>query len=304
MATERPGPSVGSTAGRRAERVSLWLLRAGWLGAPFTVGAALADAFHDLDEPIRSTASWIAWLAWAAGLAALAVPRAPSLTVVRIVVPGALAAAGWANIDADVGALTVASVALAAAATALALSAPVTDAFVDGSSYGPERRVGLKVPPMLLLGPIPLTWSAATAGVVTGPLLLAARQWVLGALAVAAGGAVVVVAWRALNQLSRRWLVYVPAGVVVHDPLALREPVLFQRHTIAGFGPAPVDAATAALDLTKGAAGLVLHLDVRSPVDLPLARSDRTEPAASLLLAPGRPGVAVAEAAARRITIA
>ena len=65
-------------------------------------------------------------------------------------------------------------------------------------------------------------WDRAEAdgapAVVAGPLLLAARSWVAGALcsAVAVAGAVLVgPRW---HRLSRRWFVLVPAGVVVHPP--------------------------------------------------------------------------------------
>ena len=56
--------------------------------------------------------------------------------------------------------------------------------------------------------------AALAAGVVTGPQLLADRQWLIGGVAVAVGAAVGAVGARQLHLLSRRWLVFVPAGVV------------------------------------------------------------------------------------------
>ncbi len=170
---------------------------------------------------------------------------------------------------------------------------------------GPNADSRSKFGRALLLGPIPLAWTVVVAGVVVGPLLLAHERWVLGVLATVVLGAGAVVAARSLHQLSRRWLVFVPAGLVIHDLLTLREPVLFQRHGITGFGPAPHQADTPALDLTGGAAGLALRLELVAPVDLP--QLGRSEPAlvsaGSVLVSPGRPGVTVAEALHRRLPI-
>ena len=44
---------------------------------------------------------------------------------------------------------------------------------------------------------------------------------------IAAG--LVFVVGRALHQLTQRWLVFVPAGLVVHDHLSVGDPVLFTK---------------------------------------------------------------------------
>ena len=135
-----------------------------------------------------------------------------------------------------------------------------------GSSYGDERRMPLRVPGPLLAGPLVLVWAVAVAGVAAGPLLLAARQWVAGAAAMAAGLPAAGVAVRSMHTLARRWLVFVPNGLVVHDPLVLVEPVLLRRADVRSLGPAPAD--TAALDLTRGALGLALEVRLVPPVSL------------------------------------
>ena len=93
---------------------------------------------------------------------------------------------------------------------------------------------GIDLPPeAILLGGAVLLLAGAT-----GPLLLAARQWVAGGVLTVAGVVVVVVLARALHQLARRWLVFVPAGVVLHDPLGLVEPVLLIRAHVRSFAAA------------------------------------------------------------------
>lgn len=271
---------------------------------PFTVGAQLADALDDHSGAVRTTASVIAWTAWAAIVVALLIPRTVSLTALRLVAPAVPAAAVWAAVVAGLDAVAAVGLSVGFAVAALALSALVGDVFVDGSSYGPERRVGLRVPTVLLVGPAPAAWTVAVTGVLAGPLLLAARQWVAGGIALVVGVPMAAAAVRAIHQLSRRWLVFVPAGLVVHDLSVLREPVLLPRALIAAFGPAPVESAAVALDLTRSAPGLALRLALHEPLDLVLAGSAQDSVTTTeMLVAPSRPGATLAEAAARRIPI-
>ncbi len=276
-----------------------------WAVLPLTLGPALATALADTSRPVQLTASVGAWGVWAATLVATLVPRTLSLTAVRIVAPAAVAAAVWTAID-GVG---TASVAVAAASSALAAAAALwpgtADRFVDGSSYGDERRFPLRPPGPLLLGPIELAWAATVAGVVTGPLLLAAGATVAGIAALVVGLPVAAVAARALHALSRRWLVLVPAGVVVHDLLVLRDPSLLLRRQVRSLGPAPAD--TTATDLTANALGLALEVRLTEPVEIaPAGRfglpSELTA-VTSVLVSPTRPGAVVRAAADRRLAV-
>ena len=167
----------------------------------------------------------------------------------------------WAAVAGEREAVDLVAAAWGAVLLVVALAAPTGDVFANGSSYGDERRLPLRAPTPLLLGPIPLTWLATVAGPVAAPLLLAAEQWVAGAIVVVVGGPLAYVGGRALHGLARRWVVFVPAGLVLHDLQALAEPVLFPR----GRSPASaraVDDGVDALDLTLGALGLPLQLDL------------------------------------------
>jgi hypothetical protein len=178
----------------------------------------------------------------------------------------------------------------------------VGDLFVNGSSYGDERRMALRPPAAVLAGPVVLAWMVVAGGLVAAPLLLAARAWVAGGLALVIGPPAAGLAARGLHGLARRWVVFVPAGIVLHDPLTLVEPVLFHRTTVTALGPAEVD--TPATDLTQRAPGLVLELDLVEPVALGLVRP-RNDPesveTAALLFTPTRPGAVLDEAERRRV---
>jgi hypothetical protein len=282
-----------------------WPARATWALLPLVVGPALGDALDGSSRAVALTGSVLAWGTWAVVLVAVLIPRTVSLTVLRIAAPAGLAAANWAALTGDRGASDVAAVAWAAV-TVVAAFAPTTgDSFVNGSSYGDERRMPLRVPGALLLGPLPLAWVAVVVPPVGAPLLLAAKQWVAGGLLAAAGVPVAVVAARALHGLARRWVVFVPAGLVLHDLQALVDPVLFPRTSIRRLGPAPVETSDA-VDLTQRALGLALELELVEPTEIAPRRSDRTvqvDTVQHLLFAPTRPGALLNEAARRRIAV-
>lgn len=307
-------------------------------------GGPASDALAHRSTAVVWVIAVAAWAAWAAALVAMLVPRTSSLTVVRLVVPSAcvcaLAAVGagdaWTVLD---GALLVA----ATAALVLALAPWVTDAFVDGSSYGPERRIPLRTP-ITISALAVVAWAVALAGAVSGPLLLATRQWALGGVLLVVGGAAAALAGRAVHQLSKRWLVLVPTGLVLHDPITMPEPQLFLRQTMRRLAPAPADAAAspaaplppaeldspdlddvvgtegaapvrqtdgtagvgATEDLTAGAAGLVMALELTEPVEL-LVRNGRgttLRPVDRVLFSPARPAELLAAATERRLPVA
>ena len=283
-----------------------WPARTSWGVLPLLVGPALGDALSEHSLAVARTASGLAWMTWAGILIAVALPTTVSLTALRVATPAALGVANWAAITGDGGAAAAVAVAGAALAVVAAFS-PLTGAvFIDGSAYGDERRFALRVPTALVLGPIPLAGLAAVAGPIAGPLLLAADQWVAGALVLAVGIPIAVIAVRALHGLARRWVVLVPAGIVLHDGHSLVEAVLFPRAMIGRLAPAETDGHPGRRDLTVGALGLALELDLVEPVVISPRRRDRSvqvEAVTSVAFTPSRPGAVLAAARDRRIPV-
>jgi hypothetical protein len=295
---QAPPGEAGPPGRWDAHLVVPWAFRAAWAVLPFTAGTALAEALDGRSRPVQVVASAGLWAAWSAVLAASLVPHPISLSVVRGAAPGPPLLAVAAAAGGHGSALGVATSALAAA---LAFLPEVGALFVNGPAYPNERRYPLRVPAPLLLGVLALVWSLAVVPPAAALLLLAARQWVLGGLLLVVAGPITVVLARAIHGLSRRWLVFVPAGVVIHDPVALADPVLFRKAVVRSFGPAPAD--TTALDLTQAAPGLALELDLSEEVPLVRAKfGTRTgEPVAPtrVLVTPTRPGAVLREAARR-----
>ena len=281
----------------------LQALRANWLVMPFTVGPAFAAALDDTERAVRIGLSTTLWMVWAGTLIATMVPRAQTLSVIRIVIPATPVALAWALIDAGDNLSTAAALVAGgwvAVVTALALRSTVADTFVDGSSYGDERRFLLGTPGPLLAGPIFLVWILTIVGAAAGPIALLTERWVLGGILTAIGVPVVWFGVNAIHRLSNRWLVFVPAGIVVYDKTALREPQLFRTEDLARFGPAPADADEE--DLSLGALGLALRVRLTG-VSKIIKNGRSIEEAVTdidgFIISPNRPGAVMAEARER-----
>jgi len=228
------------------------------------------------------------------------VPSPPSLTVVRLLTPGAVAAGVAAAVTGAGAVAAAAAVALALVAAIVAGTAEVGWVFVQAGAYGDETRFLLRPPGPLVAGPIEVAWLvvAATAG--AGPLLLAARAWLAGLVVTAAAIALAIVLGPRFHRLALRWFVFVPAGVVVRDPLVLTDTAMFRRADVRGLTLAL--AGTAATDLTARALGPAVEVDLAGAGTLSLGgpfvdeREGRSVSIDSFLISPSRPGRVLTEA--------
>ena len=204
-------------------RISLWAARTAWVFialAPNALGASLQS--HSRTTELVFTGA--AWVLWSVVTGALFWLSPLSLTATRMIVP-AFSVGVLATVFADpeigrpwplVGFLLVTVV-------NIAVFLPVFSALhVQASAYGDERRLPLRVPKSQVL-PIGLAW-LLVAGSVAGVLFAGAAHiwWLLIATLIALVAATKFVVPQ-LHRFSRRWLVVVPAGVVVHDQLLLAE---------------------------------------------------------------------------------
>lgn len=282
-----------------------------WLPLPFTLGVGVADAMASSESTLAL--SGLLWAGWAVVVVAALVPSAVSLTTVRVLAPVAFALALWSAYTAPASLATALGITLAAAVTIVALSAITGDTFVNGSSYGSERRFALRTPGALVLGPVPVTWLLTVGVIPAGAVIFASGRWVVGGVVMALGAPTTWLGVRRLHRLSQRWVVFVPAGFVLHDRMAMSEALLVPRMLIEHLGPAPANDGRehpAATDLTLGARGLVLRVDLREPTSIVFgrARGGPKEPTTdgvaveAVLFSACRPGAVMIEAEARRLT--
>lgn len=283
----------------RAAAIAAWLAT----GAAALLGDLIHPSLRPDDDAAQTTVIVAMWLAYALVLAALLLPGPRALTVARIGMPaGGLEAALVAADSNDL----VAVVALLAGlvGTLVVLQPLYAEAHVGAASYGDERRFLLRPPGPVMIALIVPMWAVVVVGVAAGPLFLADRGWAAGVVAAAVGLPVAAFAAHTLFRLSRRWLVFVPNGLVVHDHLAVTEPLPLGRRRVDSIGPART--GTGAADLTAQAFGMALELRLSEPVKAGVMTGrNRSEERSvtALLMSPSRPAAVLATAERRGIKI-
>ena len=212
------------------------------------VALALSSPWQTIADDASRSVAWVVltwgWFLWTGVGASLLVPSPMSLTIVRIAVPLSVVVS------------VVASQPLAVFCSVVALivcASPVfVDAMVQGGAYGDETRFALRTP-LPYVVPAVVAWLLYTAALIGGSLLLAAHQYIVGAVLVAIGILLSRTIPRRLHRLARRWLVLVPVGIVVHDHLVLHETIMAHSEKILSVTRTS-DVGEAA-DLTGGVVG-------------------------------------------------
>jgi hypothetical protein len=291
---------------RARDWIRNWGLAALWAVQPLISGPAFGDSLDARADAFRTAATIGLWGLWALVLLATLVPRTFTLTLIRVAIPASVVAAGWATLAAAEPGWQHGLALASTLAAAVASLAPTTgERFVNGSAYGAERRFPLRAPGLVMLGLVEAVWMAVVAGAVAGPLLLASEQWAAGAAATVVGWPLAVAGTRSLHRLAQRWLVFVPAGLALVDPLTLADAISMPARTLVSIQPALAD--TTAHDLTAGALGLAVHAAFTELLTIaPLVSSDDGSALVevnAILFTPTRPGAVLREALDRGLPL-
>lgn len=214
---------------------------------------------------------------------------------------------------------------LAGASLALGFTlAPQTAVhFASGGAYGDEQRFPLKIPRPIAIVIAPIAVLGIGSAALGGPLLLADERWVIGLASLAVGAAVIWPLAHGLHTLSKRWVVLVPAGLVLVDPLVLADPVLFPKERILGLGEfageeigsspigrsqkrSSIEAVDGVLDLRQGMAFQTCALQLSDAARIAVHRAGRRSTteftdADVILFCPLDPGTLITQAGKRRI---
>jgi hypothetical protein len=307
-AVDKSSGVPGSVAPPAVERridwgtVTLWAARVAWLAVAVVGGRAIGDAVADRSDPVRVVATAGAWAGWGAGVLALAVTGVVTLTAVRAIVPAApVVAVVTAVAGADAGSVLALAVPAAVAAVLVA-AADTGQVYVQASAYGDERRFALR-PPIGYLLPTVVSWAVWLAAVIAAPLAWASKAWAVAAASTAVAVVASLLLPRRWHQLALRWLVAVPAGLVVHDPVVLAETVMLPDRQIAGVGLVRARGGGAA-DLTGPTPGIAVGVALAEAATVVLAARPSTPRGTaihltSFLVAPSRPGAVLREARRR-----
>jgi hypothetical protein len=206
------------------------------------------------------------WALWALGTLAIFWLSPYSLSALRMVAP--LATAGlvgfvFASLStyADVAVGDVAWSLVGVAVGVLALVCIFLPAFgllhVQASAYGDEKRLLLRVP-AAQIAPIAVSYIVMVAFPVVMLFAVSAEVWWLAALCLVPTVLIFRVVPKRLHRFSRRWLVVVPAGVVVHDELLLAETFMVRTTAVTRVELSATSGE--ALNLTGDIAGVRRHM--------------------------------------------
>jgi len=286
--------------------VTTGIMRVIWISLPLLCGPSLADSLNDFKLLLRTTVSISLWTFWVLILLSTLIATPISLAIIRIGAPAAAALSLWSALETSGSVSGIIGLAASAITACVALSAPLGDKFSDGASYGDERRFLLRAPGPVLLLLGPLAWLTSVAGLTVGPILLLNKNFLLGSLISLCGFPLAALASNAIYQLGKRWLVLVPAGILLHDHLSVGDPTLIPRNQLANFSPAKVE--TNALDLSQNSFGLSLEIQCLTPLSMMLRTGTRkttneTSIVESFLINPVRPNVLLAEAQKRGLRV-
>ena len=240
-----------------------------------SLGATVPILHGGLDD--RSSGPTIAftvalWGLWGILLLGMLVPSSVALTAARLAVASHTATIVVLTIrdasDSDgIDTAGLVAVAISVGALLIAFTAEVGNSYVQGSAYGDERRFLLKAPHALAAAQVVSfgVWFATTFASVSA---LVAGAWIVGLLLALPAVLLSVILPSRFHRFSRRWLVKVPAGLVVHDHVVLAETAMFTRSAVRSIAvrdpgqrtdPDDLDSPS---DLTGGLrGGVVVSLD-------------------------------------------
>ena len=251
-----------------------WVVRISWIGAALLPNALTHSSPVDADVA-RLILSVVWWSMWSLAAIATWIEHPISLTVARTIAPIVVARLLIALPDADWKPAQIIGAASAVLALVVIVGRDYGSRQVQAGAYGDEVRHLLRVPAPVIV-PALLGWATCVALLVVTVASLANEAYVVGGLAAVA---LVVVTYQVgpkLHRLSRRWLVKVPAGWVVHDDVMLADNLLIRSHQVVSMAPAL--STTEAFDLTGYTKGVPLEITLREPMDVRL-----TELAAKLV---------------------
>ena len=283
----------------------LWAARVVWLVVAVIGGAGFGEALADHSRAVQLTGTTALWVGWAAVAVTLAVPSAMGLTVARMLTPVGAVVSVVALVEAGPSTATVVGVVSTLVALVIVGSGEFGNVMVQASAYGDEQRFLLR-PPAAFYVPTAVSWTAWCATAVVGPLTLAARNWIVGSVVTAAAVALGVFLLPRFHRLTRRWVVLVPAGFVLHDHVVLAETVMFPASTLRRARLALAD--TQAADFTGPAGGHAVEVTVSESTTVVLAGT-RAKPngtalhVLAFLVAPTRPGRLLHAAGERSLSV-
>jgi hypothetical protein len=211
----------------------------------------------------------VAWILWAVVAIGTWIHHPISLTTIRCLAPIAVFYSAVYALSESLSSLNIAVVTCGIISLMLMYTADYGSAHVQAGAYGNERRFLLRIPAPVVL-PTLITWALFATVLVVLENAVQSENYVLGIPLLLA---LIAMSWKfapQMHRLSKRWLVRVPAGWVVHDDLMLAENLLIRSHNLIAIDLALAD--TEALDLSGMTRGVPIQISLREMTDVRLSK--------------------------------
>ena len=211
----------------------------------------------------------VAWNLWAVVAVALWIHHPISLTIARSLAPIVVLSSSVNALSDSLSSANIAVSTCGIISLMLMFTADYGSAHVQAGAYGNERRFLLRIPAPVVL-PTLITWALFATVLVVLENSAQSENYVLGIPLLLA---LMAMSWKfapQMHRLSRRWLVRVPAGWVVHDDLMLAENLLIRSHNLVAINFALADSE--ALDLSGMTRGVPIQITLREMTDVRLSK--------------------------------
>ena len=211
----------------------------------------------------------VAWILWAVVAIGTWIHHPISLTTVRCLAPIVVFYSAVYALSESLNSLNIAVVTCGIISLMLMFTADYGSAHVQAGAYGNERRFLLRIPAPVVL-PTLITWAVFATVLVVLENAVQSENYVLGIPLLLA---LIAMSWKfapQMHRLSKRWLVRVPAGWVVHDDLMLAENLLIRSHNLVAINFALADSD--ALDLSGMTRGVPIQISLREMTDVRLSQ--------------------------------
>ena len=211
----------------------------------------------------------VAWILWAVVAIGTWIHHPISLTTIRCLAPIAVFYSAVYALSESLSSLNIAVVTCGIVSLMLMYTADYGSAHVQAGAYGNERRFLLRIPAPVVL-PTLITWALFATVLVVLENAVQSENYVLSIPLLLA---LIAMSWKfapQMHRLSKRWLVRVPAGWVVHDDLLLAENLLVRSHNLVAIDFALAESD--ALDLSGMTRGVPIQISLREMTDVRLSQ--------------------------------
>lgn len=211
----------------------------------------------------------VAWILWAVVAVATWIHHPIALTIIRCLTPIVVFYSIAHMLSESFSSKNIAVSTCGLVSLMLVFTGEYGSVHVQAGAYGNERRFLLRIPAPVVL-PTLIIWALFASAVIALEIATQNKNYFV---AIPVLLATFAASWKfapQMHRLSKRWLVRVPAGWVVHDDLLLAENLLIRSHNLVAMDFALANSE--ALDISGMTRGVPVQVTLREMTDVRLSQ--------------------------------